>query len=112
VAANCSVPCSMPCGASPIERKHTLSTRHFLIGLFHHQLTNKPSQKNNKRTKVVHFLKYKNLSKTCKYPFENCGVGYCWGFAKYVDGVESGEEIRNVSDWMRSHCKKCEFYNV
>ena len=40
----------------------------------------------------------------CRYPFEPCPVGYCWGYANYIDEGETDEEIE-------SHlCKGCEFH--
>jgi len=50
---------------------------------------------------------YKNKDKRCKYPFEPCGVGYCWGYASLFDESKNMEELKEK---LKTYCIKCEFY--
>lgn len=45
--------------------------------------------------------KYRNDDKRCHYPFEQCGVGYCWGYATMVDGNSKYESVERL-------CRFCE----
>ena len=38
----------------------------------------------------------------CDYPFEPCGLGYCWGFATRVDKGKGSEKD------MKKFCEGCE----
>ena len=48
------------------------------------------------------YEKYENPSKTCKYPFTATELGYCWGYAVYVDEGKKGD--------LKEVCKGCKFY--
>ena len=46
----------------------------------------------------LRFSKYKNPDKRCTYPFEPMSIGYCWGWASFVDGGNPPK------------CDKCEMW--
>ncbi len=50
------------------------------------------------------YLKYKNSDSRCWYPFEPDALGYCWGYAQYVDMKATKKEIIKL-------CKKCEYWH-
>ena len=50
------------------------------------------------------YEKYRNKNKACKYPFEPDALGYCWGYAQYVDMKATKKEIIKL-------CKKCEYWH-
>ena len=68
-----------------------------------------------------HYEKYKNKYGWCKYPFEPCGLGYCWGYATSVDNNASEGAIKEMcgskveNDDIKLGLKKgdyyCEYYN-
>ena len=73
------------------------------------------------KTKLGNYVKlrnriktYKNKDKRCKFPFEIDVLGYCWGFALYIDykaGRITKEEAGNygVEDY-REFCRDCEYW--
>ena len=52
---------------------------------------------------VSPYLKYKNLSPRCTYPWRPSAGGYCWSFAYHVDRQEKFRDILSC-------CKGCECY--
>lgn len=58
------------------------------------------------------YLKYKNPDSRCWYPFEPDPLGYCWGYAQYIDMGATKEEI--IKDLCRKENLpegKCEYWN-
>lgn len=51
------------------------------------------------------FEKYKNPDPRCRYPFTDSPLGYCWGWASYVDGKESFAGFKDMA-----LCHDCEFF--
>ena len=59
-----------------------------------------PKAKLAKRVEWIKRLKsYKNKDKRCHYPWTISNVGYCWGWANYIDGTTG-----------KPDCLKCEYW--
>lgn len=59
------------------------------------------------------YKKYHNKNKYCRYPFENMGLGYCWGYAWNIDDHKTEEEIeKDCSQKDEKGNYYCEFYNM
>ena len=58
--------------------------------------------------KVKKWSDYKNPDKKCKYPFSQCGVGYCWGYANLYDKAKNKKELKKQA---KIYCKTCDFIN-
>jgi hypothetical protein len=66
------------------------------------------------------YKKYKNRYGWCTYPFENSGLGYCWGYAYAVDDNASKKDIKKMCSGKLTEDDKdlslkkgdyyCEFY--
>ena len=56
---------------------------------------------------MCYYLKYDSTKlEWCNYPFENDPLGYCWGYAGFVDGtlMVKGEKITD----MKKYCETCD----
>ena len=47
--------------------------------------------------------KYQNKDSRCCYPFEPNPLGYCWGYANWVD-----EGKKDYEEFVKTHCEKCD----
>lgn len=59
-----------------------------------------PTTKLATRTKWIKRLKsYKNNDPRCSYPWELGNLGYCWGYASWLDGKNGDKSIFGWGDY-------------
>ncbi len=67
------------------------------------------------RTKWIKRLKsYRNPDKRCKYPWQLGNLGYCWGYANWLDIKNKDKGILGEYSKFESYmelCKDCEYWN-
>lgn len=51
------------------------------------------------------YTKYKNPDPRCTYPFGNRPLGYCWGYANYVEGRPGYVDLKRI-------CETCPYWNI
>lgn len=62
---------------------------------------------NENRILVMAFKKYKNDNPMCRYPFDDCRLGYCWGWASHVDALAG----KGVKTFFTFECFGCEYWD-
>ncbi len=61
---------------------------------------------------IRHVKNYKNRDKRCSYPWTPRQLGYCWGYANWVDyhnGSDDVKEKYKVKDYIE-FCKDCKYW--
>lgn len=53
------------------------------------------------RVNFWRFRAYRNPDKKCTYPFEPCSLGYCWGWAHYIDGTGEHPYCEDCECWSK-----------
>ncbi len=61
-------------------------------------------------TTKKHYAKYENKDPRCDYPFTPDPIGYCWGFAQYIDYLKRPIAWKNGVKWYKLSCRGCESY--
>ena len=47
------------------------------------------------------YTKYENKDERCTYPFSDDPLGYCWGYANFIDGDKAFKDFT---------CDGCEYW--
>jgi len=55
------------------------------------------------------FDKYHNPDMACNYPFTPDSLGYCWGYATFIDEHPNASE-QEITEWMKKYCRDCDEY--
>ena len=55
--------------------------------------------------KLKSYKKYKNPDKRCSYPFTNDVLGYCYGFAGWLDDTKKVITMQQL-------CNGCEYWRT
>lgn len=65
-----------------------------------------------KLARLARLKRYKNRDPRCRFPFTLHPLGYCWGFASYIDYKEGRESIKDGYDVERyeEFCREYKYW--